>query len=205
MAETPVWLAAAEAVLNRNIASQARARRLAGRLEAKSLSVDVTGVLALRATCLGGRLLLCREEAAAEPADAVISGPPAALLTLSTGGNRPAGAGSVQVRGDAEVAAQYRDLLRAARPDWEEELSRWLGDVPARRLGVLARRAFSWGRSARRSFGENIAEYLQEESRTLVNRVELDEFLRGVDHLRETGDRVAARLKRLERRLQDAG
>jgi len=205
MPAAPVWLAALEALMNRNISAQTRTRQLVGRLEAKSLSVDVTGVLALRATCLGGRLLLCRESVAAQPADAVISGPPAALLAMSAGGNRPAGGRAVQVRGDAEVAAQYRDLLQAARPDWEEELSRWLGDVAARRLGVIARRTFSWGRDARRSFGANIAEYLQEESRTLVNRIELDEFLRGVDHLRETGDRIDARLKRLERRLQDSG
>jgi ubiquinone biosynthesis protein UbiJ len=209
MPATPVWLAAAEAVMNRSIAAQTRALIKARRLEGKSLRVEVTGVLALRATCLGGRLLLCRElagpQVAGTASDAVISGSPAALLAMSTGGNRPAAGPAVQVRGDAEVAAQYRDLLQAARPDWEEELSRWLGDVPAHRLGLLARRALSWGQRARRSFGENIAEYLQEESRDLVGRIEVDEFLRGVDALRETGDRVDARLKRLERRLQDAG
>jgi len=214
MPATPVWLAAAEAVANRNICAQTRALNLARRLEGKSLRVEVTGVGALRATCLGGRLLLAREIAEPVPvapplaapaaADAVIIGSPAELLALATGGNRPIGGAAVQVRGNAEVAAQYRDLLRAARPDWEEELSRWLGDVPAHRLAVVARGALSWGRRARRSFGENIAEYLQEESRDLVGRIELDEFLRGVDDLRETADRVSARLKRLERRLQDA-
>jgi len=205
MAETPVWLAAAEALMNRNIAGQSRALNLARRLEAKSLSVAVTGVITVRAICLGGRLLLSREGAGSTPTDAVISGSPAALIAMSTGGNRPASAQGVQVRGDVEVAAQYRDLLQAARPDWEEELSRWLGDIAAHRLAGVARDALSWGRRARRSVGENIAEYLQEESRDLVNRVELEEFLRGVDALRETGDRVEARLKRLERRLQDAG
>ena len=54
----------------------------------------------------------------------------------------------------------------------------------------------------RRTTGENLTEYLQEESRDLVSKPELDEFLQGVDALRETADRVAARLLRLERRLQ---
>ena len=49
--------------------------------------------------------------------------------------------------------------------------------------------------------GENIAEYLQEEGRDLVNRTELEEFLPGVDELRDTADRVEARLGRLEARL----
>ena len=52
--------------------------------------------------------------------------------------------------------------------------------------------------------GENIAEYLQEESRDLVNKTELEEFLRGVDELRETADRIEVRLGHLERRLQGA-
>jgi ubiquinone biosynthesis protein UbiJ len=50
--------------------------------------------------------------------------------------------------------------------------------------------------------GENIAEYLQEESRDLVNKTELEEFLQGVDMLRETADRVEARIARLEQRLK---
>ena len=56
---------------------------------------------------------------------------------------------------------------------------------------------------AGRRFGENIAEYLQEESRDLVNKTELEEFLRGVDELREASDRIEARLRRLERSLNE--
>ncbi len=74
--------------------------------------------------------------------------------------------------------------------------------MPARRLSQFARGALSWARRARRSAGKNIAEYLQEESRDLVSRPELEEFLLGVDQLRETADRVEARLARLEQRLR---
>ncbi len=91
-----------------------------------------------------------------------------------------------------------------ARPDPEEELSRWMGDLPARRLSLFAQRALAFARRARRTAGENIAEYLQEEGRDLVNKTELEEFLRGVDELRETADRVEARLARLEQRLKGA-
>ncbi len=40
----------------------------------------------------------------------------------------------------------------------------------------------------------NVSEYLQEESRDLVTRTELEEFLSGVDELRESTDRLAARM-----------
>ncbi len=49
-----------------------------------------------------------------------------------------------------------------------------------------------------------MAEYLQEESRVLVNKTELEEFLRGVDAVRETADRIEARLARLEQRAAGA-
>jgi ubiquinone biosynthesis protein UbiJ len=91
-----------------------------------------------------------------------------------------------------------------ARPDPEEELSRWIGDFPARRVSQFATRLLQLGRHARRTAGENIAEYLQEEGRDLVNSTELDEFLRGVDELRETADRIEARLGRLEARSHGA-
>jgi len=89
-----------------------------------------------------------------------------------------------------------------ARPDFEEELSRLIGDVPARSISQLALKTVEWARKARHTAGENIAEYLQEESRDLVNKTELDEFLQGVDTLRETADRVDARIARLEQRLK---
>ena len=91
-----------------------------------------------------------------------------------------------------------------ARPDPEEELSRWIGDLPARRLSQFAAAALAAARRVRRTAGENIAEYLQEEGRDLVNKTELEEFLRGVDHARDTADRIEARLLRLEKRVKGA-
>ena len=109
---------------------------------------------------------------------------------------------SVQIRGDAEIANSYRDLFAAARPDLEEELSRLVGDMPARRLSQIAKSVRSWARRTRRTAGENIAEYLQEEGRDLVTRTELEEFLRGVDSAREAVDRIEARRSRIERRRE---
>jgi ubiquinone biosynthesis protein UbiJ len=58
----------------------------------------------------------------------------------------------------------------------------------------------TWARRARRTAGENIAEYLQEEGRDLVTKTEMEEFLRGVDGVRESIDRIEARLIRIEQR-----
>jgi len=208
MTATPAWLAAIEALFNRGIAASAEAAALAERLNSTTLRVEVRGIMTVEAGVRGGRLALVAadveadasgERPRADAADATISGSPLALLQLVRGAAIRRGAAAAQVRGDAEIADAYRRLFALARPDLEEELSRLIGDLPARRLAQFGARSFAWARQVRRTVGENVAEYLQEESRDLVNRAELEEFLRGVDALRDTAERIEARLKRLER------
>ena len=201
MPATPAWLASAEAAFNRNIAASGRAAALTKRLDGTSLQIDVDGIIRVRAVCFGGRLALLGGDDT--PADAVISGSAPALLQMLKAGSSSAQArSSVQIRGDAEIANLYRELFSAARPDLEEELSRWVGDMPARHLSQLAKSVRNWARRARRTAGENIAEYLQEEGRDLVTKTELEEFLNGVDGLREGVDRLEARLLGLEQRMK---
>jgi len=233
MPSTPSWLAAAEAMLNRGIDSSSQAAQLARRLDSTSLQVEVgwaaprwsaprgggdARVIRMRAAMHGGRLALFSVEEALggiprggqsagepAPANAVISGSVRAFVSLLRAA-RPAAAeerAAVTITGDAEIANLYRQFFVAARPDWEEELARWIGDAPARTLSRLAGGAIGWARRARRVAGENIAEYLQEESRDLVTRTEMEEFLEGVDQVRETADRVEARLQVLQRRMRD--
>jgi ubiquinone biosynthesis protein UbiJ len=203
MTATPAWLAALESLLNRGIAGSAQAAELAERLNATSVQVDVQGVAGVRAGVSGGRLALLAVQPGTAAADATIAGPAFAFLQLARGGIQDGRASAtVQVRGDAEIANSYRRLFALARPDLEEEMSRLIGDFPARRLSQAAAKSLAWLRKARRTAADNVAEYLQEESRDLVNRSELEEFLQGVDVLRDTADRVEARLARLERRLQ---
>jgi ubiquinone biosynthesis protein UbiJ len=213
MPATAAWLASVEALLNRGIDGSTQAAALARRLEGTALQVDIEGMTRIRAAVAGGRLALMSGEdsgAATAAADATISGSPPALWQLVRGavnrrGGTPAAARrAAQIRGDGEIANLYRELFTLARPDPEEELSRWIGDFPARRLSQFARRLHQGAVRARGTAGENIAEYLQEEGRDIVNKTELEEFLRGVDELRETADRIDARLGRLEQRLEGA-
>jgi ubiquinone biosynthesis protein UbiJ len=109
--------------------------------------------------------------------------------------------GTVRIEGDAEVAQAFRDLLKAAQPDVEEELSRLIGDVGAHQLGNLARGALQFGQRVADTFARNVSEYLQEESRDLMTRVEVDEFIEAVDQLRDGVDRAEARLAQMRKEL----
>lgn len=201
MPSTPAWLASLEALVNRRIADVPRAREAARRLEGASLRLDVEGLWSVRAVVLGERFVLATGDGASTVR---IAGSPGALIELAlkrgaAGASAANGGRSVRIEGDAEVAARYRELLRLVRPDLEEELARLVGDLPARMLGRFARAAGAWAARARRSAADDLREYLTEERRVLVSRGELDEFLLEVDRVRETADRIEARLARLER------
>jgi ubiquinone biosynthesis accessory factor UbiJ len=206
MPATPVWLAAIESVLNRSIDQSSRAAAAAGRLNHTALRIDIDGLWRIRASVSVNRLALTAGDEL--DADTVISGSPFALFELLSGGTAGGAKGNqrtaARMTGDAEIAARYRELFALARPDLEEELSRLIGDLPARRVSLLAQAARSWARRFGRTARENLAEYLEEESRDLVNKPELEEFLAGVDHVREMADRVEARLARVEQRLKGA-
>jgi ubiquinone biosynthesis protein UbiJ len=207
MPATPVWLAALESVMNRSIGDSLKAQAVARRLNDTSLEVGIDGVARIRAAVCADRLALSSSAGESAAATAVISGSPFALLGLLTGGGSGAtpdrSRAAARVAGDAEVAARYRELFALARPDLEEELSRLIGDLPARRLSLAAQGAVGWARKLGRTARENLAEYLQEESRDLAARAEVEEFVQGVDRLRDTADRVEARLARIEQRLKN--
>jgi ubiquinone biosynthesis protein UbiJ len=179
---------------NRGIESSVTARAALARLAGRKLVIEILDTkLSVTVTAAENRLLLHGEDT--QPCDARIKGTVLSLLGMWLGREGEQKVGRVIVDGDAETAQQFRDLLKLAAPDLEEELARRLGDVPAHQIGRTARSAFDWGRKAIATFGQNMAEYLQEENRTVVPKVEIDEFTAEVDQLREAVDRLDARLR----------
>jgi ubiquinone biosynthesis protein UbiJ len=192
-----------ENVLNRGLPRSPRAQQLCAELAGRSVAVAITGSsrrILVESTGLSLKLRAVSAGALASPGDATISGGPFSLLALS--GPAPEAVlqrGDVRIDGDAELAQKFRELALLLRPDLEEELSLVVGDVPAHQLGRFARAAFGWTRKAASTTVRNAAEYLGHERRDLVPRSEADQFLRGVDTLREDVDRLAARIDLLTR------
>ena len=195
----PELLRPLERALNRQIAASGRARALLADLDGRSMELRFAATpFRVRLAATAGALSV--RPAADEPADAVIEGTPLSFLRLATGeATQSIRAGGMDVRGDAEIAEGFRRLLDAARPDLEEELSRVTGDVAAHYLAGFARDALDFGRRAGDAFARNLGEYLTEESRDLPVRLEVEEFLEGVDRLREAVDRLETRIAAAER------
>lgn len=184
-------------VLNRGLPRSPRARQLVAGLAGRSLALAVPAVTRVRVSSDGHTLAVTRDDL---PADATIEGGLASLLAFAAGGD-PARAqqGGVHVDGDAEVAQRFRELLQRLRPDPEEELAQLVGDVPAHQLARLGGHLVRFGRGAAATGLRSLAEYLGHERGDLVSRSEGEQFLRGVDAVREHADRLEARLARLAR------
>jgi ubiquinone biosynthesis protein UbiJ len=189
-----------ESALNRNIAASSAARALCKRLDSKVLALHVEGMpLSIYFRAQGEQMSL--DTTYDGTPNATLSGTPLSLLRMA--GPTPEAAlrtGSVHIHGDAEVAQTFSELLKQARPDLEEELSRVIGDVAAHHIGSAARSALGFARKAADTFAQNVSEYLQEEGRDAPSRTEADEFVDGVDKLRDDVDRFEARLALLERK-----
>jgi ubiquinone biosynthesis protein UbiJ len=187
-----------ESVLNRNIAASSTASALCKRLSGKVMALHLENLpFSLFFASDGERMALTTAHDL--PADATLTGTPLSLLRLA--GPAPEAAlrgGAVHIEGDAEVAQAFSQLLKHARPDLEEELSRVIGDVAAHQIGNVARSALGFAKRAADTFAQNVAEYLQEEGRDLPTRTEADEFVSDVDRLRDDVERLQARIAHLE-------
>lgn len=185
-------------LVNRQISESTPARALCKSLDGRTIAVRVrNSALGLVMTVCAGRLELTTLDV--DEPDALIEGSLLSLARLAgSDGEAPIRDGSVDLRGDAIVANEFRELLRYARPDWEEQLSGVVGDVAAHGIGDAVRGVGRWAGEARDTLRQNVSEYLQEESRSVPSRYEVDEFRDKVHTLRDDVARIEARIALLE-------
>jgi len=190
----PSPLVIVEQILNGHVQESTAALDLLSSLHGKSLGVEVRGPgVTIVVSAENEKLRL--EFAKDSSATATVSGTPLALLASLRGdalsGFKDSG---IAISGDAEAAEDFSTLLRLARPDLEEQLSHLAGDVVAHRIGSTVRNARDWSKQAVSALGMNTTEYLQEESRQVPTRVEVEGFFAEIERLRDAAERVAARV-----------
>ncbi|MDH3311286.1 MAG: SCP2 sterol-binding domain-containing protein [Gammaproteobacteria bacterium] len=105
--------------------------------------------------------------------------------------------GEVQISGDIDLGQRFQRLLEEADFDWEEQVARVLGDVPAHQLGNVWRDLGGWSRQTLNTLKQDFAEYLQEESRLLPVRARAETFRQSVEILQCDLENLEKRLARL--------
>jgi ubiquinone biosynthesis protein UbiJ len=191
----PWWTELLQLAVRRGLDLDPLTREGFARLDGRVICVDGRGgpVIWLKAGPEGLRVV----DAGAGPAQLTLRGTPFALLRHLLSGGDSAGASGVTIEGDASIAQQLQRLVSGYRPDFEEEVAKALGDVPARHLGNLFRDARGYTERLLNATTENLGEYLREESRAAAPAWRVREFLDEVDRLRADVERLELRIRRL--------
>jgi ubiquinone biosynthesis protein UbiJ len=127
--------------------------------------------------------------------DVVVRIPVSAVLLLAAGGERARS--QIQMSGDPAFAAVLGGVLRELRWDVEEDLSRVVGDIAAHRMVETGRALLDWQRRVAHNLSATLAELLTEEKPVLAQRLELEDWVREVDLVREAVERLEKRIARL--------
>lgn len=179
-------------------------RRLAS-LHGRVIRIDLTGT-GIRLNFVPGHdgSLKLLGSIEGEP-DCTLAGSPFDLIRSRDSSQGPAQlfSGRVRIEGDTRTAQRFSEALGGLDIDWEEQLSRLTGDIAAHEIGRSVRAALREGSRIRRRARDNLSEYLTEEARLLPHRFEVEEYLAGVDEVRDDCERLAARISLLERKKGD--
>lgn len=133
--------------------------------------------------------------------DLIIKGMPLSLFGLSFSKDKRKHffADNVVIEGNLELGQQVTDLFDQLEIDWEEPLSRWVGDVPAHQVGRAVRGLKDFTQRLCDSMSRNVTEYVHEEVELFPPREALHDFFNDVDELRMDVDRIEARIEKLRR------
>jgi len=104
---------------------------------------------------------------------------------------------ATQISGSAEFADALGFVLRNLRWDFEEDLSKAVGDIAAHRIGGQLRSFGAWQAQATQNLAENVAEYLTEERPALLAKRELGAFSEAVNQLSDDLAQLESRAQRL--------
>jgi ubiquinone biosynthesis protein UbiJ len=172
--------------------------RLAG-LEGRVIALELRGLDLMLVFRVQGQGIAFIDEPGLTP-DTVLRGTPLGIARLGLGRGNATGtlfSGDVEIAGDVETGQAFKAVLDAIDIDWEEQLSRFTGDMIAHQMGNAARHAGRWLEHARLTLERDLSEYLQEELRVVPTRIEIENLIEDIGRLGMDTDRLEARLRRL--------
>jgi ubiquinone biosynthesis protein UbiJ len=139
-------------------------------------------------------------------ADCTLRAPAASLLRLALSQDKSAvlHGPEVELDGDSSVLLELVGVLQDLELDWEYELSRWLGPVASTLLGDHLRSRARWTRDSVANLSQSLADYLNEESRTLVGKHEAEARFAELDRIKLDLERLEARFERLAHSLNSS-
>ena len=136
-------------------------------------------------------------------ADAVIVGRAVDLVNMlfTDNSSRALANPEISISGDAVLVQELYGTIRKLDIRWQDYLAPFLGDVITNELEQVADSSHRWSKHASASVRRNIDDYLREETNLLPDRNEVAAFGDVLDRLKLDIDRIQARARLLNDRL----
>lgn len=128
-------------------------------------------------------------------ADATVIIAPSTALRIMA--NDESAMTQIKIDGDTELASALSKVLRNISWDFEEDLSKVIGDAPAYQVGEFSRKFANEAKQQTINLAEMLTEYLQEESASIAKKRHVEQFVKDVDTLREDAERIEKRLQKI--------
>ncbi|WP_342220124.1 ubiquinone biosynthesis accessory factor UbiJ [Rickettsiella endosymbiont of Miltochrista miniata] len=197
MISNNIILSAQEAILNRYLNLDSESKEHLHRLSGKVLKIE-WGPLTYYWFFKSDSIYLSKEYNG--PADLILRGSTFDFLrAVFTKSDKALTDIPLEVVGDMEFAKQFKDFFSNLEIDYEEQLSKIVGDGIAYPMIRVLKAISLWATQSVESLSQNLTNYVQREMNWLVSNEELQLFFYDVDELRDDCARLEARIKMLEK------
>ena len=103
--------------------------------------------------------------------------------------------GKISIEGDLELAKQVSQVLKKIEWDVEEDLSSYIGDIPAIKTTKILKKVITSSQKNIKNITGALLEYWQEENKILTKKRNVEIFYSEVDKIFEDTERLEARIK----------
>jgi ubiquinone biosynthesis accessory factor UbiJ len=195
----PVLLPA-ERLINAALAVDDISRDRLGELNDKVIAIEETTLsICMAVSIVSNRVQLLNDFDGV--ADVTLRGDYSSLIGLVKSSDALYGS-KIRIEGELGVAETLRSIVGQLDIDVESLLAPAIGGSPAHLAGRFFDQSAQWFSRTVESTQLNTKEYLQEETKMLVQPSAVNDFSDGVSDVKEAVDRAEARVRRLERSLK---
>ena len=104
----------------------------------------------------------------------------------------------IEIKGDIDFATLISKALKDIEWDYEDDLSKLIGDIPAYQLSKLGKKIVQSTKETSFNIADTFKEYWLEEKQLIAKTRLVEQFNKEVDNLRFDVDRLEQRLKNYE-------
>ena len=110
--------------------------------------------------------------------------------------------GNISIKGDLELANQVSQVLKRIEWDVEEDLSKYIGDIPAIQATKVLKKIVTNSQKNISNISGALLEYWQEENKILTKKRDVEIFNSEVDKIVEDTERLEAKIKKIVEKIK---